>query len=215
MTKESRPYVLTDLLEGQGNPSGPFSYWLSSLWSWSAVLKLGTSTACSPDNLNILHFRHLGPSGINDLTDLYNLSLANSEMPAVWKLAAIAEIINQGTSYLLISLSQGLWAAPAALPDRCPPCGSLYMGSVLRAPQPLCSSLLHTGLWRGLSSANPLPHSSPCRLFFQGLWYGASWPSPQHQKVAVHLRSRAVCCSVYRSINAVVPQGSVISPLSI
>ena len=75
-----------------------------------AIRNSGSSTATSPDGLTILHLRHLGPLGLQYLCRLYNLSLQNAEIPAIWKHAIIIPLLkpgkpkDQGTSYRPISL---------------------------------------------------------------------------------------------------------------
>ena len=76
----------------------------------SAINSFGSSTAVGPDNLNILHFKNLGPIGVNYLTSLLNISLSSSDIPAIWKMAYVIFIpktgkpIHEGTSYRPISL---------------------------------------------------------------------------------------------------------------
>ena len=36
------------------------------------------------DSLNIHHLRHLGPAGLLFLTNLFNLSIANANIPSIW-----------------------------------------------------------------------------------------------------------------------------------
>ena len=102
-----------------------------------AIIKSGTSTACGPDDLNILHLRYLGTLSISYLTDLNNLSLDGSETPAVWKLSATSAILKSGkppsmsTSYRPISLlfpSAKVLERLATLPDQCPPLGRVSTG---------------------------------------------------------------------------------------
>ena len=52
-----------------------------------AIKASGTSTASGPDHLTILHLKHLGPIGLEYLTNLFNLSIASADIPALWKLA--------------------------------------------------------------------------------------------------------------------------------
>ena len=68
------------------------------------------STAVGPDGLATPHIKHLGPLGLSYLTNLFNLSVANNDIPQVWKQANIIPILkpgklaNQGDSYRPISL---------------------------------------------------------------------------------------------------------------
>jgi hypothetical protein len=61
-----------------------------------ATLQSSTSTALGPDGLTSLHLKHLSPNGIAYLTDLYNLSLAHANLPAIWKKANIVPIPKPG-----------------------------------------------------------------------------------------------------------------------
>ena len=76
----------------------------------NALMLSGTSTATGPDGLNILHFRNLGPSAVDYLTHIFNLSLKHCRIPSIWKMATIiclpkpGKPIDQGTSYRPISL---------------------------------------------------------------------------------------------------------------
>ena len=70
----------------------------------------GNSTAHGPDHLNILHLKHLGPTGISYLCSLFNLSLVSADIPSIWKQAIIIALLKAGkpaslgTSYRPISL---------------------------------------------------------------------------------------------------------------
>ena len=70
----------------------------------------GNSTAHGPDHLNILHLKHLGPTGISYLCSLFNMSLASADIPSIWKQAIIIVLLKAGkpaslgTSYSPISL---------------------------------------------------------------------------------------------------------------
>jgi hypothetical protein len=69
-----------------------------------------SSSATGPDGLTAIHLKHIGPRCIAYLTDLFNLSDGNADLPALWKLAVIVPIlkpgklVNEGSSYRLISL---------------------------------------------------------------------------------------------------------------
>jgi hypothetical protein len=75
-----------------------------------AILRASNSTACGPDGLTTLHLKFLGPIGIAYLTTLYNLSVANANIPTIWKKAVIISIskpgkpADQSTGYQPISL---------------------------------------------------------------------------------------------------------------
>ncbi|KAF2359910.1 Reverse transcriptase domain [Trinorchestia longiramus] len=66
-----------------------------------AIKTSGTSTAAGPDNLAILHIRHLDNSGITYLTNTFNLSHAT--IPSIWKTAIIIAIPKPGKPPLLRS----------------------------------------------------------------------------------------------------------------
>jgi hypothetical protein len=63
-----------------------------------------------PDGLTSIHLKHLGPWAIAYLTKLYNLSVNNADLPAIWKAAVIVPILkpgkpaNVGSSYRPIFL---------------------------------------------------------------------------------------------------------------
>jgi hypothetical protein len=66
--------------------------------------------AAGPDGLTEIHYKHLGPRGIQYLTVLFNLSTQRAELPAIWKAAVIIPILkpgkcaDQGSSYRPILL---------------------------------------------------------------------------------------------------------------
>ena len=76
----------------------------------NAVRGVKNSSAVGPDGLTNLHLRQLGPNGIAFLHTLFNLSLAHSNLPAIWKHALIIPVpkpnkpLNLSTSYRPISL---------------------------------------------------------------------------------------------------------------
>ena len=75
-----------------------------------AIKSSGNSTAVGPDKINILLLKHFGPIAINFLTALFNLSIANADVPSIWKMATIIPIPkpgkspSEGASYRPISL---------------------------------------------------------------------------------------------------------------
>ena len=75
-----------------------------------AIKSCRNSKAFGPDKLSIFHLKHLGPRAIENITTLFNLSVTNSRIPAIWKSSLIILIpklgkdISQGTSYRPISL---------------------------------------------------------------------------------------------------------------
>jgi hypothetical protein len=75
-----------------------------------AIENLSNTSAAGRDGLLMLHLKHLGAKGISYLTLLFNLSVANADIPAMWKMAIIIHIPKPGkaagvsTSYRPISL---------------------------------------------------------------------------------------------------------------
>jgi hypothetical protein len=88
-------------------------------WSFSPFLPLAThdainqaksSSATGPDGLTAIHLKHIGPRCIAHPTKLFNLSVGNADLPALWKAAVIVPVLkpgkpaNEGSSYRPISL---------------------------------------------------------------------------------------------------------------
>ena len=75
-----------------------------------AVKSAKNSSALGPDGLSVLHLKHLGPVALRYLTELFNLSVAHSNLPAIWKNALVLPILKpgkyptEGVSYLPIKL---------------------------------------------------------------------------------------------------------------
>ena len=75
-----------------------------------ATRNSGNSRAVGPDGLTIHQLKHLGPTGINFLTDLFNLSYNRADIPAIWKTATVIPLLkpakpaDQGSSYRPISI---------------------------------------------------------------------------------------------------------------
>ena len=63
-----------------------------------AIRKASNSTATGPDGLTSLHLKHLGQSGITFLTTIYNLSIRNATVLAIWKMALILPVLKPGKS---------------------------------------------------------------------------------------------------------------------
>jgi hypothetical protein len=61
-----------------------------------AIMKSNNSTATGPDGLTALHLKHFGPAGIGYLTDLFNLSVRDAVVPAIWKTALVLPISKPG-----------------------------------------------------------------------------------------------------------------------
>ena len=49
-----------------------------------------------PDGLTMLHLRHLGPHGLAFLTELFNLSVAGINIPAIWNNSVLIPILKAG-----------------------------------------------------------------------------------------------------------------------
>ena len=61
-----------------------------------AIKKCKSSKAKGPDNITNLHLKHIGPHGIKFLTDIFNLSVKYSVMPAIWKSSTIIPLLKPG-----------------------------------------------------------------------------------------------------------------------
>jgi hypothetical protein len=76
----------------------------------AAIKKSKPSKALGPDKISNLHLKHLGPEGIAFLTDLFNLSAAHSQIPAIWKSSIIVPLpkpgkdLSESKSYRPVSL---------------------------------------------------------------------------------------------------------------
>ena len=75
-----------------------------------AIKRSKYSTALGPDGLAAVHLKHLGPIALGYLTELFNISVANADIPAIWKNALVLPILKpgkptgEGPSYRPISL---------------------------------------------------------------------------------------------------------------
>ena len=75
-----------------------------------AVKAAKSSTAIGPNSLNVLHLKHLGRNGISFLTRLFNLSVREADIPAIWRSASVVPVpkpgkpLDKGPSYRPISL---------------------------------------------------------------------------------------------------------------
>ena len=75
-----------------------------------AISKAGSSTAQVTDGLTMLQLCHLGEHGLAFLTELFNLSVAWIDIPAIWKKSVIIPILkagkprDQGRKYSPISM---------------------------------------------------------------------------------------------------------------
>ena len=61
-----------------------------------AIKSSKASKALGPDQLSPLHLKHLGEKGVIFLTHLFNLSLSNSKIPAIWKTSTIVPLLKPG-----------------------------------------------------------------------------------------------------------------------
>ena len=59
----------------------------------NAIKKCKSSKALGPDQLSNLHLKHLGEHGIAYLTKIFNLSLATSNIPEIWKHSNIIPLL--------------------------------------------------------------------------------------------------------------------------
>jgi hypothetical protein len=111
------PYPKSDLLtrkvQRQPHSVHPidhtFSLFTPALME-EAIKRSSSSTATGPDGLALLQLKNLGLAGIGYLTELFNLSVKDAVVPAIWKLAQVLPILkpgkpaNQGTLFRPISL---------------------------------------------------------------------------------------------------------------
>ena len=76
----------------------------------AAIKRSKNSSALGPDGLAPLHLKHLGPAALSYLTELFNLSVADNNIPAIWKNAVVLPVLkpgkspSEGVSYRPISL---------------------------------------------------------------------------------------------------------------
>ena len=83
---------------------------ITNIQTYEAIKNTINKDSTGPDNLNIRHLKHLGPTAIQYLTDTLNLALSTNCIPQIWKLAKIIPIPKPnkdptlGTSYRPISL---------------------------------------------------------------------------------------------------------------
>ena len=75
-----------------------------------AIKKAKASKALGPDNISTLHLKHIGPGGLQYLTDLFNISSATCIIPDIWKMSTIIPLLKpkkpaeDSTSYRPVSL---------------------------------------------------------------------------------------------------------------
>ena len=199
----------------------------------------GNSTAVGPENVNILFLKYFGPIAINFLA-LFNLSIANADVPSIWKMATIIPIPkpgkspSEGASYRPISL---LCPAVKILERLVLPYltshldladtqhGFRVLHSTKTALLPLVDRIA-----RGFNQPKPL-----LRTVSLGVDFSRAFDTVSHDLliniigssnlphnivrwIASYLKGRAAAVlyqgttSPYRPLRAGVPQGSVISP---
>ena len=62
----------------------------------AAIKASKASKAIGPDNMTNLHLKHLGKAGIKYLTDIFNISVAESKIPDIWKHSIIIPLLKPG-----------------------------------------------------------------------------------------------------------------------
>ena len=71
-----------------------------------AIGRAKSSAAAGPDDITMVHLKHLGPRAISYLTSIFNLSVCHSVLSSTWKQALILPVPKPGkpapvsTSYL-------------------------------------------------------------------------------------------------------------------
>ena len=198
------------------------------------------STATGPDNLSILHLKHLGPSGTQYLTDIFNLSLNHAEIPDIWKKATIIPLLkpgkpaDQGKSYRPISL---LCPASKVLERLILPhlSATLTPNSTQHGFRPMHSTTtallpLSTMVAVGFNQQKPPDRTAALAIDFAKAFDSIDHPTllrklldaPLHPNyirwLFCYLRGRKAACQYisaiasYKILHTGVPQGSVISP---
>jgi hypothetical protein len=61
-----------------------------------AIKQAKSSKAIGPDGISNLHLKHLGPLGLEYLTNIFNLSLQHSKIPQIWKNSIIIPLLKPG-----------------------------------------------------------------------------------------------------------------------
>ena len=76
----------------------------------AAVKQLKASKALGPDKISNLHLKHLGPLALGYLTKIFDLSIATSQIPDIWKSSTIIPLLKpnkpaeESSSYRPVSL---------------------------------------------------------------------------------------------------------------
>ena len=206
----------------------------------AALNNSGNSTASGPDELTILHLRHLGPCGLSYLTHTLNLSIATANIPSIWKSATIITIPKPGkppclsSSYRPISL---LCPAVKVLERLLLPhiTASLHLADSQHGFRPLHSTTtallpLTQTIVSGFNQRRP-----PSRTVVMAIDFSKAFDTVPHTQLltkiatsplnphvvrwlSCYLKGRtARCChnnifSSFRPVHAGVPQSSVLSP---
>jgi hypothetical protein len=185
------------------------------------------STAVGPDGLTAIHLKNIGPRGLANLTQLFNLSTRHAELPAIWKAAIIVLILKpgkpayQGSSYRPISLPSPaakilerplLSDVTAALPKHKTQHGYTPMLSTVSALFPI-----PTQVAIGFNDISEAFDSVDHMILIEEIGN-----SPLHSNyvcwLAAYLRGRMAHClyngalSPPRIIRSGVPQGSMLLP---
>ena len=204
-----------------------------------AIRDSKNSTAAGPDNITILHLKHLGPRGIHYLCNIYNNSIKTANLPDLWKSAVIIPILkpgknpNDSKSYRPISL-----LCPASkilerlilpylgpLPTNPTQHGFKSMHSTTTALLPLTTTVA-----QGFNQHKPAHRTAAVAIDFSKAFDSIHHPtllkkllnSTLHPNIirwlACYLRGRSASChylnaiSPRRLIHSGVPQGAVLSP---
>jgi hypothetical protein len=61
-----------------------------------AIRQASSSTATGPDKLTTLHLKHIGPAGLAYLTCIFNLSVKEATVPAIWKTVLVLPVLKPG-----------------------------------------------------------------------------------------------------------------------
>ena len=61
-----------------------------------AIKKCKPSKALGPDKISNPHLKHLGPPALDYLTEIFNLSIATSQIPTIWKSSFIIPLLKPG-----------------------------------------------------------------------------------------------------------------------
>ena len=205
-----------------------------------AAAASSNSTAPGPDGITIRHLKHLGPLGLQYLTNLFNLSLSSADIPSIWKQATIITIPKAGkprdlgTSYRPISL---LPPAVKVLERLLLPQLTFHLPLAesqhgFRSQRSTTSALLPLVQKVAEGFKQPKP---PRRTVLMAIDFSKAFDTVNHTKLissishsslphntirwlSAYLRGRLASCryngatSVCRAVRAGVPQGSVISP---